>query len=213
MPTSYVTRKEAAELSGASQAVINKAIEQKVVPTRRMKAGALLDARDVPALTLFTELAPFALPVKQKKRLQLWVREVTTAGAAAELILSPALVVRLTEEIQEAMRRAKRYVDLRERYVETNPRIRGGEPVIRGTRVPIRGLAKQIEAGETPEILREEYPDTPEEVFEFVTLWAKANPRRGRPAPPWEHGSSTKEPEDRAALVESRKRRATQSTV
>lgn len=203
--TGYVTRKEAAELSGASESVINKAIEQKVIPTRRMKAGALLDARDVAVLTLFSELTSFGLPVKQKKKLRAWLRD---AAAAAELVLNEALVVRRTEEVEEAMSRARRYVELRDRYLESNPQIRGGEPVIRGTRVPIRGLAKQIEAGETPEALSEDYPHIPEEAFEFALLWARANPRRGRPAPPWRTAAKGREPKGRAALIEARKRRA-----
>lgn len=51
--------------------------------------------------------------------------------------------------------------------------------MIRGTRVPVRGLAKQIDAGESLEVLRQGYD---EDAFEFAVQWAKANPRRGRPS-------------------------------
>ncbi len=202
--TSYITRKEAAELSGASESVINKAIEQRVIPTRHIESGAALDVRDVGVLTLFSELTRFALPVKQKKALRSWLRN----AAAAEFSLNPALVVRRTEEVDEAITRARRYVELRDRYLESNAEIRGGEPIIRETRIPIRGLAKQIEAGETLDALREDYRHVPEEAFEFAVLWARANPRRGRPASPWKAVAPEREPKRRAALVQARKRRA-----
>ena len=97
--------------------------------------------------------------------------------------------------------------ELRNRFLEVNPKIRGGEPVIRGTRVPIRGLAKQVEAGETLEVLREDYPNIPDEAFEFAVLWARTNPRRGRPASQLTADADQPEPARRAALVQARKKR------
>ncbi len=94
-------------------------------------------------------------------------------------------MVRVGPEIEKAVQRARRYIELRERLVEVDPEVRGGEPVIKVTRVPIRSLARQIELGETPEILREEYPFRCEEAFELAPLWAKANLRQDRPSRPW----------------------------
>jgi uncharacterized protein (DUF433 family) len=88
-------------------------------------------------------------------------------------------------EVEEAVQRALRYVELRERLVEVNPEVRGGEPVIAKSRVPVRGLGRQIELGETREVLREDFWFLPEEAFELAPLWARANPRRGRPSRPW----------------------------
>jgi uncharacterized protein (DUF433 family) len=71
---------------------------------------------------------------------------------------------------------------LRERYIERNPAIMGGEPVIRGTRVPVRTVAGLIEQGESREVMREDYPQVPEEAYAVAVCWARANPRRGRTA-------------------------------
>jgi uncharacterized protein (DUF433 family) len=68
------------------------------------------------------------------------------------------------------------------RYVERNPAIMGGEPVIRGTRVPVRTVAGLIEQGESREIMREDYPQVPEEAYAVAVRWARANPRRDRSA-------------------------------
>lgn len=72
------------------------------------------------------------------------------------------------------------YARLRDRYVERNPAMMGGEPVIRGTRVPVRTVAGLIERGESREIMREDYPQVPEEAYALAVRWALENPRRGR---------------------------------
>ena len=199
---SYVTRREAAQLSGASPAVVNKAIEQRVVSTRSVRRTALIDARDVGVLALFAGLH-FGLPVKDKRRLTRWLR---SAPAGAELSLSAAVIVRKTEALAETTRSAVRYAELKERFLETNPERQGGEPVIRGTRIPIRGLAKQIEAGESLDVLRREYGYIEETAFEFALQWAKANPRRGRPARP-RGDSNDREPDGRRGHIERRQPR------
>jgi uncharacterized protein (DUF433 family) len=198
-----ISRNEAAMLSGASNSVVNKAIEQNLL----LMHGSAIDARDVGALCLFSEL-PLTLPVSMKLRVADWARH---AEPGAELELSTVLIVRHTGMLGEAVERARRYVQLRDRFLEINPDVQGGEPVIRGTRVPIRGLAKQIEAGETPEVLREDYDYIDPDAFEFAPLWAAANPRRGRPVLPAD-AASKPEPPRRQQLIAERRRRQAAST-
>lgn len=185
---STVTCREAAELSGSSLAAVNKAIEQKVLRPRRGRARVLLTPEDVGSLALLAHVQ-LALPVATKRRMAAWAR--SCPGADAELCLSGALLVRMPPEVEKAVQRARRYVDLRERLVEINPEVCGGEPVIAKSRVPVRGLGRQIELGETREALREDFWFLPEEAFELAPLWAKANPRKGRPLRPWISGERT----------------------
>jgi uncharacterized protein (DUF433 family) len=180
--TSRLTRREAAELSGTTLSTVNKAIEQRVLRGRQHKGRLVLSPEDVGALAVLARTR-VVLPVALKKRVAAWAR--SGPGANAELRLDGALVVRIGTEVEEAVQRARRYVELRDRLVEVDPSVRGGAPVIRGTRVPIRGLARQIEGGETPEVLREEFWFMPAEAFELAPLWARANPRQGRPRRPW----------------------------
>ncbi len=156
------TRREAAELSGATLSAVNKAIEQKVLRTRRRKGRTLLAPKDVGALTLLSQTR-IALPVAMKRRIVVWARDGPAADA--KLRLNKALAVRMSPEAVEAVRRAERYVELRERLVEVNPEVCGGEPVITETRVPVRSLARQIELGETREVLREDYAHPPRGVL------------------------------------------------
>jgi uncharacterized protein (DUF433 family) len=164
-------------------------------------ASLLIDARDVGALCLFSTMS-FALPVRDKRKVFAWLRE---AELDAELRLAEGIVVRKTERVDAAARRALKYAELRDRFLEINPDVQGGEPVIRGTRVPIRGLAKQIEAGEAMSTLLEEYDYMDPDAFTFATLWARANPRRGRPSRSRTPAPEGPEPEARAALLAKRR--------
>jgi uncharacterized protein (DUF433 family) len=91
------------------------------------------------------------------------------------------------------------------RFLEINPDVQGGEPVICGTRIPIRGLAKQIEAGESPEVLRTEYPYIDPDAFEFAVRWARENPRPSRPPHFADEPTNRPEPAARAALLARRR--------
>jgi uncharacterized protein (DUF433 family) len=191
--TALITRREAAELSGATLGAVNKAIEQRVLRARRRRGRVLLVPEDAGVLTLLSQTR-VSLPVAAKRRVADWVR--SRPSAHAELQLDSALLVRMLPETEKTIEHTQRYVELRDRLVEIDPQVRGGEPVIKGTRVPIRGLARQIELGETLDVLREDYPFLPDEAFELAPVWARANPRQGRPARPWTSGgrSSARRP-------------------
>jgi uncharacterized protein (DUF433 family) len=201
MPSLLITRNEAAQLSGASAATVNKAIEQRVVAIKSVGSASLVDARDVGALTLFAGLR-FGLPVTDKRRLARWLRD---APSGDEMALGTGVIVRKTPELEEATEDALRYAQLKERFFEASPDRQGGEPVIRGTRVPIRGLAKQIEAGEDLAVLREQYDGMGDDAFQFAVQWARANPRRGRPTR-WAVSDGVGEPASRQAHIARRRR-------
>jgi uncharacterized protein (DUF433 family) len=179
---SLLTRREAAELSGTTLGTVNKAIEQKVLRTRRRRGRMLLAPEDIGALALLSQTR-VSLPVAVKRRVAVWAR--SSPGVAAGLRHDGALVVRMGSEVEQAVQRTRRYVELREWLVQVDPDVCGGAPVITNSRVPVRSLARQIELGETLEVLREDYAHIPEEAFELAPLWAKANPRQGRPSRPW----------------------------
>ncbi len=82
----------------------------------------------------------------------------------------------MTEDTASAIENDESYARLCDRYVVRNPAVMGGEPVIRGTRVPVRTIASLVEMGEAHEVLREDYPQVPEEAYSAAVLWARANP-------------------------------------
>jgi uncharacterized protein (DUF433 family) len=174
-----LTRNEIAEISGVSLSAVNKALEQRVAKARRSRGRTLLAADEAAALALLSEL-PISLSIKLKREVRNWIVKRNPAKAE-EFELSRALRIAMTENAADVAKRAFDYVRLREQYVETDPGRMGGTPVIRGTRVPVRTLAQLVEGGESPKALKEDYPHIPEEAYDVAVLWAKGNPRRGRP--------------------------------
>ncbi|MEY2926122.1 MAG: hypothetical protein RL367_599 [Pseudomonadota bacterium] len=65
--------------------------------------------------------------------------------------------------------------------VMSEPDILGGTPVIRGTRVPAHDVAASVAAGYSVADIIAAYPSLNAETVELATLYAKANPLRGRP--------------------------------
>jgi uncharacterized protein (DUF433 family) len=174
-----LTRSEIAEISGISVNAVNKAIEQRVAKARRQRGRTLLAADEAAALALLSEL-PISLSIKLKREVRNWIVKRNPARAE-EFELSRALRVAMTENAADVAKRAFDYVRLRDRYVEFDPGKMGGAPVIRGTRVPVRTLARLVEGGESRKALEEDYPHIPDEAYDVAVLWAKGNPRRGRP--------------------------------
>lgn len=175
-----LTRNEITEISGVSINAVNKALEQRVAKARRQRGRTLLAADEAAALALLSEL-PAGLSIKLKREVRNWIVKRNPASAE-EFEFSRALRIAMTENAADVAKRAFRYVRLRDKYVEVDPGKMGGTPVIRGTRVPVRTVAELIEGGESRKALSEDYPHIPEEAYDVAVLWAKGNPRRGRPA-------------------------------
>jgi uncharacterized protein (DUF433 family) len=181
MAPALVTRAEAADLSGTSPITVKKAVDQRVVPTRRRGAQTLIAADDVPVLAMLGLLSGMRLSLRHKRRVRDWLRSIDPAD---ELELQPAIVVRRVEAVDEARRRAERYAELRDKWIVRDPEIKNGEPIIRGSRVSVHTLATRIAAGEPEEILAEDFPHISAEAREVAVQYAHANPRRGRPTSP-----------------------------
>lgn len=178
MSGTLITRREAAELSGITETTVNKAVDQRVVPSRKRGSQSCIELEDVPVLAMLGLLSTMRLTPKHKRALRQWLR---TSGGPPELELSPALVVRRVEEIEKARLRAERYAHLRDRWIVRDPEIKNGEPIIRGSRVSVHTLADRIAHGEDKSVLDEDFPHIPAEAREIAVQYARANPRRGRP--------------------------------
>jgi uncharacterized protein (DUF433 family) len=68
-----------------------------------------------------------------------------------------------------------------QKLIFEDPEILRGTPVIRGTRIPVYDVASLVDAGTPLEELREIYPKLTPSQIELASMYAKANPQRGRP--------------------------------
>jgi uncharacterized protein (DUF433 family) len=76
--------------------------------------------------------------------------------------------------------RMERLTAAREAVV-SDPEILGGTPVLRGTRVPAYDVAASVEAGISTDRILAAYPSISAKSIELATIYAAANPPRGRP--------------------------------
>jgi uncharacterized protein (DUF433 family) len=65
--------------------------------------------------------------------------------------------------------------------VVEDPEILGGIPVIRNTRIPVYDVAASASAGISTDRVLGAYPGLTAREVELATLYAEANPQRGRP--------------------------------
>lgn len=173
-----ITRREAAELSGITETTVKKAVDQQIVQTRKLGSQSCIELEDVPVLTMLGLLSDMRLSPSRKRAVRRWLRR---SDAPSELELVPALVIRRVREIDDARARAERYAQLRDRWIMSDPAIKNGEPVINGSRIGVYMLAERIAAGESDDVLDEDFPQIPREAREVAVQFARANPRRGRP--------------------------------
>ena len=77
-------------------------------------------------------------------------------------------------------RRLSQLKDAQEMVVE-DPEILRGTPVIRGTRIPVHDVASLVDAGTSADEIQEIYPTLTPSQIALASIYAKANPQRGRP--------------------------------
>jgi uncharacterized protein (DUF433 family) len=84
---------------------------------------------------------------------------------------------RIWEDVDRRLTQLKQATEL----VVEDPEILSGTPVIRGTRIPVYDVASLVDSGAPIQELLELYPRIRKKQFELSSIYAKANPQRGRP--------------------------------
>lgn len=131
--------------------------------------------------------AKLELPVRTKQLVRHWLAETRPFAKKGEqtLKLSEVLVVRVPEAVKEVVVEAEAYAADRDRLIASDPHVFGGQPVIAGTRIPVHTVAERLEAGDTLDVLAEDYPHVEPRALEVAARYAKTHPRRGRPLKSW----------------------------
>jgi uncharacterized protein (DUF433 family) len=90
------------------------------------------------------------------------------------------LTIDLAPFVRRTKERMERLAAAREMVV-SDPDVLGGVPVVRGTRVPVHDIAASIAAGLPTDRILAAYPSLNADKVELATIYAEANPARGRP--------------------------------
>ncbi len=189
-----LTVAEIAVIADVDKSDVNRAIDDKVLPTvlyevqdhhRRLNTSA------APLVAFNSGTFGWLTPAARKEAVHAFVRRHETelvtvkwlehaTPSDRDLVSLGPVKLDLWEHFDAARERAKLLKAARERIVR-DPGILGGEPVVAGTRVPAYAVRSAVKAEYPVEEVLADYPSlTPEDV-KLADIWARANPPQGRP--------------------------------
>ncbi len=180
MSATTYSPQEAAVVSGAPLAAIQKAITTRKIPAR-VTGTAKRRQLDKTALLAFALVAalPAALRLSLGVAYQL-LRRMPSGSDAGELVIGEVVRIDAGKALAAARRRLALYNHARQ-IIVSNPAIMGGMPTIRGSRITAQSILGRLESGDSVESVLEDYPYLDRDAVEAAALYAKANPPRGRP--------------------------------
>ncbi len=188
-----LTPREVAELAGISKRVVDKAIQEHVLPARRPSARAgkqtlprLLPSYAVAYAALITKLDLKLTKAHKKRLLSKLARLPPAEIRTARVELAPAVELDIGRLIGDVMDRAEHYRAARDKFIDKDEAIKGGTPIVRGTRMTVYSVLGRIEHGESVDDVLSDNPDVPREALEAAILYARTHPLIERPAgKPW----------------------------
>lgn len=183
---------EAALVAGVDVQNVNKLIDEDILPKELFDQS---DGRRVlpggcAAINFYIHTAGILDAMERRRAIRLLsprLRELLWSSPARDLerdwkVHNHFVTIDFKRVLAETWNRLHRLAAAHD-AVASDPHILGGTPVLKGTRVPVYAVAAQVAAGVPLERIREDYPSLDDEKIELATIYAKANPPRGRPSP------------------------------
>jgi len=181
---------EAAVVSRVTLRDVNRVIDERILPEgffsiddgRRIAATActLISFYIDSAKRLTSEERLFAIREVGSRLHRLRARDLASLIEEDWTVRDEFLTIDLAPFVKRTKERMDRLAAARE-LVVTDPDILGGTPVIRGTRIPVYDVAASVAAGLPADRILAAYPSLDADRLELVTIYAEANPARGRP--------------------------------
>ena len=179
-----LTTSEAAIAAGVTVAKINRMIDKRILPKMLYKTSRNRTVRKDACLWIAfyfeTEDVLTAAARVKAMRSGLAHKHSWTELRHCKFEESRTVQVLLSSIWEDVDRRLSQLRKAQEIVVE-DPEILSGTPVIRGTRIPVHDVASLVDAGTPLQELLEIYPTLTQSQFELASIYAKANPQRGRP--------------------------------
>jgi uncharacterized protein (DUF433 family) len=179
-----LTTNEAAIAAGVKVADINRAIDRKILPSKLYSTVTTRTVRKDACvwIAFYFETAYWLTSAARLKairdgfdRYKSW-QELRNCRVEE----SRTIEVSLSRIWEDVDRRLKQLKEAQEMVIE-DPEILSGIPVIKGTRIPVYDVASLVNSGTPASELFEIYPRLKKEQFVLASLYAQANPQRGRP--------------------------------
>jgi uncharacterized protein (DUF433 family) len=180
------TPREVAELSGAPQWTIEKAIEQNVLCPVHGKRGRRKRRRLLPlyavAYVKVVDGVDLRMDLRMKRRLASQLAGLETHEFIRTRIeLAPAVELDVGRLVGDAVQKAEAYGAVRDAMIVEDEAVPGGEPVLRDTRISVYALAERIADGESVVDIQADHPSLPRAAIEAALIYARAHPPVGAP--------------------------------
>ncbi len=173
-----LTPSEAAVVAGVTVRDVNRVIDEHIVPEAlySLKDGRWLRSHACTYVRFYFHAAK-VLTSDERTHV---IRTLSSLKRRSWTFHHEFLTVKLDGFFEETQARHAALLRAREMVIE-DPEILGGTPVIRGTRIAVYDVAASIAASDGVERLKVAYPGLNDEHIELASLYAQANPPRGRP--------------------------------
>lgn len=179
-----LTTNEAAIAAGVTVAKINRMIDKRILPKKLYKTSQNRTVRKDACLWIAfyfeTEEVLTAAARVKAMRSATAHNHSWTELRHCKFEESRTVQVLLSSIWEDVDHRLSQLREAQEMVVE-DPEILSGTPVIRGTRIPVHDVASLVDAGTPTQELMEIYPTLTPSQLQLASLYAKANPQRGRP--------------------------------
>ncbi len=179
-----LTTNEAAIAAGVTVAKINRMIDKRILPKKLYKTSRNRTVRKDACLWIafYFETEEVLTSAARVKAMRGALRHnhSWTELRHCKFEESRTVQVLLSSIWEDVDRRLSQLKDAQQMVVE-EPGILRGTPVIRGTRIPVHDVASLVDAGTPVQEILEIYPSLTPSQIGLASIYARANPQRGRP--------------------------------
>ena len=176
-----LTPAEAAVVSRVTVRDVHRVIDERILPESFYNAAQARSFTSQACVFIsFYFRAADRLTSEERQRAIQLATELPTGNRSKKVVQDAFLTIDLApfwKDVEESLKRLQTARDI----VVSDPEILSGTPVIRGTRVPVYDVAASVAAGIPMKRILSAYPSLQPEQIELATMYAEANPQRGRP--------------------------------
>jgi len=179
-----LTTTEAAIAAGVTVAKINRVIDRKILPKKLYSVSESRTVRKDACvwIAFYFETAEWLTAAARLKAIRdgLVHNHSWLELRDCRVEESRAVQVSLSHIWEDVDRRLNQLKEAQGMVIE-DPEILRGMPVFKGTRIPVHDVVSLVDSGTPMGEILEIYPRLKKPQVELASIYARANPRRGRP--------------------------------
>jgi uncharacterized protein (DUF433 family) len=179
-----LTTNEAAIVAGVTVANINRVIDRKILPKKLYSMSPCRTVRRDACvwIAFYFETAELLTAAARMKTIRdgLMRNHSWLELKDCRVEESRTVQVNFLHIWKDVERRLNQLKEAQAMVIEDTEILRG-TPIIKGTRIPLYDVASLVHSGTSIEEILEIYPRLKKSQIELASIYAKANPQRGRP--------------------------------